>query len=123
MRKLVIAIGATLLGAAPGYAAIYPLTGKWAYDSSSGSGPVNCGSRSTIEFAGNRRFETGGVAPPDYRNVSVEQRTDGSYRIVDRFFNGMQDGKVVYTLRRLDADRIEIRHEMGGATFTLRACY
>jgi hypothetical protein len=123
MWKIVIVIGTTLLCAAPANAENYPLGGKWAYDNSTGSGPIDCSKHSTIEFSGNRRFETGGRAPPDYRNVSVEHESDDSYRIVDRFFNGMQDGKVAYTLRRIDPDHIEIKHEMGGATATLRACH
>ena len=122
MWKIVIVVGATLLCTAPGNAENYPLGGKWAYDTSSGTGPIDCKNHSTIEFSGNRRFETGGKAPPDYRNVSVEHETDNSYRIVDRFFNGMQNGKVAYTLRRIDSDRIEIKHEIGGATYRLRAC-
>ena len=52
----------------------------------------------------------------------MEHESDDSYRIVDRFFNGMQDGKVAYTLRRVDPDRIEINHQMGGGTDILRAC-
>ncbi len=123
MKKSVIAIAAILLCTAQGSAATYPVSGKWAYDDSSGSGPIACKNHSTIEFAGNRRFETGGRAPPDYVNVSVAQEGDAMYRIVDRFYNGMQDGKVAYTLRRIDPDRIEIKHEMGGATFRLRACH
>jgi len=122
MKKSVIVIAATLLCAADGHAETYPLGGKWAYDNSSGSGPIDCGNHATIEFSGDRRFETGGKAPPDYRNVSVEHESDDSYRIVDRFFNGMQDGKVAYTLRRVDPDRIEIHHQMGGETDILRAC-
>jgi hypothetical protein len=121
MKPVVVAFAVVLLLATGASAANYPISGKWAYDSSSGSGPIECRNHSVIEFAGDRRFETGGKAPPDYRNVSVEH-TGATYRIVDRFFTGMQNGKVAYTLRRVDPDRIEIRHEMGGATFTLRSC-
>ena len=103
-------------------AANYPISGKWAYDGSSGSGRIECRNHPTIAFAGDRRFETGGKAPPDYRNVSVEHTAEATYRIVDRFFTGMQNGKVAYTLRVVDSDHIEIKHEKGGATFRLRSC-
>jgi hypothetical protein len=122
MKSIALVFAASLPFVGIASAENYPIAGKWAYDNSSGSGPIDCSNHSTIEFAGQRRFETGGKVPPDYRNVSVEHRSDDSYRIVDRFFNGMQDGKVAYTLRRLDPDHIEIRHEIGGATSTLRSC-
>jgi hypothetical protein len=122
MRKTAIVIATLTLGVVPGHAQTYPLSGKWAYDGSAGSGPTACANHATVEFSGDRRFETGGKAPPDYKNVSVEQESKDSYRIVDRFFNGMQDGKVAYTLRRVDPDHIQITHEAGGQSFTLRAC-
>src|SRR5579872_6332624 len=112
MRNIVLVVTALLLLPAPAHAATYPIAGKWAYDTSSGAGPIPCAHHAMIEFAGSRRFETGGKAPPDYRLVSVERKVDDTYRIVDRFFNGMQNGKVAYTLRRIDPDRIEIKHEI-----------
>ena len=122
MKTIVIAVGALTLSLAVAQAATYPLSGKWGYDSSSGAGPIDCNNRSVIEFAGDRRFETGGKAPPDYRNVSVDQINSTTFRVVDMFFTGMQHGNVVYTLRIIDHDRIEIQHAMGGATFRLRRC-
>jgi len=122
MKTIAIAFGLMLLFGSTAQAATYPIGGKWAYDSSSDPGATKCQGRNTIEFAGDRRFETGGKAPPDYRNVSVEHTGATTYRVVDRFFSGMQNGKVAYTLRLIDPAHIEIRHEMGGATFKLRIC-
>ena len=122
MKPIAIACAASALFATGAVAANYPISGKWAYDNSSGTGPIECRNHSIIEFAGDRRFETGFKAPPDYRNVSVERTAATTYRIVDRFFTGMQNGKVAYTLRLVDADHIEISHEMGGGTFRLRSC-
>jgi hypothetical protein len=122
MKSIALIIAALLLQSAGLQAATYPVSGTWGYDSSPDPGGVNCEGRNTIAFAGDRRFETGGKAPPDYRNVSVERTGAASYRVVDRFFNGMQNGKVAYTLRVIDPDHIEIRHALGGATFRLRIC-
>jgi hypothetical protein len=122
MKSTAVAFAASLLLVTAASAANYPISGKWAYDGSSGPGPTECRNHSTIEFAGDRRFETGGKAPSDYRNVSVEHTGKTTYRIVDRFFTGMQNGKVAYTLRLVDTDHIEIKHERGGATFGLRSC-
>jgi hypothetical protein len=122
MWPIAIAFVVSLLFPSAGSAANYPLSGKWAYDGSSGTGPIECRDHSIVVFAGDRRFETGGKAPPDYRNVSVEKKDATTYRIVDRFFTGMQNGKVAYRLRLVDPAHIEIRHEIGGAVFKLRSC-
>jgi hypothetical protein len=122
MKTIAIIVGLALLLVGGAQAATYPISGKWAYDSSSEPGGTKCGNHSIIEFSGDRRFETGGKAPPDYRNVSVEHTSATTYRVVDRFFSGMQNGKVAYSLRLIDPAHIEIRHEMGGATFRLRSC-
>jgi hypothetical protein len=122
MKTIAIAFGTLVLGLAAAQAATYPVSGKWGYDSSSGDGRIDCKNRATVEFAGDRRFETGGKAPPDYRNVSVDQINPTTFRVVDLFFTGMQQGNVVYVLSIVDPDRIEMTHTMSGSTFRLRRC-
>jgi hypothetical protein len=120
MKTIVVAAGALSLALAGAQAATYPVSGKWSTDNSSETGRMNCSGRPIIEFAGDRRFDTGGKAPPDYRNVSIDQIDATTFRVVDLFFTGMQRGNVVYALRILDRDRIEMA--MSGTTFHLRRC-
>jgi hypothetical protein len=122
MKTIALALGTLLLALCGAQAATYPIFGSWGYDNRPGAGPIDCTGRSVIAFAGNRRFETGGKVPPDYRNVSIERTGANTWRVTDMFFNGMQQGKVGYVLRTIDPDRIEMTHTMGGARFRLRRC-
>ncbi len=119
LRLLVLA-GATLF-ALPALAD-YPLSGKWTYDDAAGKGPAKtCGKRQ-MEFSGMQRHDTeGGVH--DYRNVSVVPAGRDVWRITDEFANAQTRGaRVTFTLRRLDADHIDIRIAAGGTSFRLRRC-
>jgi hypothetical protein len=101
-------------------AATYPVTGKWAYDS--GREPEEaCRKGPTMEFRGERRFDTGGSVP-DYRNRTISPIDRTSYRIVDQFFNGQTRGNVIYTLRIVDDDHVELYLSPSGKTIKLRRC-
>jgi hypothetical protein len=122
--NFVIAIGAALLlasASSSALAASYPVSGKWTYENAASEGPATTcdADRRIMEFAGQRRFDTGGGVP-DYRNVSIQQTEIAEYRIVDEFFTGQIRGRANYTLRLIDPDHIEI--EMAGKTIALRRC-
>lgn len=99
--------------AAPAYAASYPVSGKWGQTSTSEKGPVDCSKLRVIAFNGDTRTDSNGGVPA-YRNRSVS--ADGtSYRIVDEFTTGqIGNAHVNYTLRKLDADHIELNMQPGG---------
>ena len=120
MKTIGTTLVATMLALSGARAATYPVSGEWGNDSSSGPGRMDCTNRPVIAFAGDRRFDTGGKAPPDYRNVSVDQIDPTTFRVVDLFFTGMQRGNVVYVLTVVDPDRIEMA--MSSATYRLRRC-
>jgi hypothetical protein len=97
----------------------YPVSGKWTYDNAGAEGPApECGSR-YMEFAGERRFDTGGGVP-DYRNLSVT-RNGAEYRLIDEFNTGQIRARLDYTMRILDGDHIELRLPQG-KTVALRRC-
>jgi len=59
---------------------------------------------------------------PRLPHVSVRRIGRDAWRITDEFFNGQIRGRVTFTLTRLDADHIEIKIAVGGASFRLRRC-
>jgi hypothetical protein len=100
-------------------AAAYPVSGKWTYDNPDTAGPaVECGRR-YMNFAGGRRFDTGGSIR-DYRNVRIEPLGATEFRIVDEFFNGQTRGRMLYVLKLRDADHIALQTR--GGTIRLRRC-
>jgi hypothetical protein len=101
-------------------AATYPVSGKWAYDRG-GSPDEACRNGPTMEFKGDRRFDTGGSVP-DYRNQSISSAGKSRYRVVDQFFNGQARGKVAYTLQIVDGDRLELNLAPRGTLVRLRRC-
>ncbi len=121
-KTSLIRIAVSVLMALPAGAALaqsYPVSGKWTYENPTGEGPArSCGSR-YMTFDGQQRFDTGGGVP-SYRNISVSQEGDDSYRIVDAFATGQINARSSYTLRKIDADHISL--QMTGATIQLRRC-
>jgi opacity protein-like surface antigen len=117
IKALVTAI---LIAAAPAFAATYPVSGKWGQSASTDQGAIECHGRRVIDFMGNQRTDNkGGVS--GYRNVSVRPEGSG-YRIVDEFSNGqVNGGRTTFTLRRIDADHIELVMAPGG-TLKLQRC-
>ena len=112
------AVGILIISAA--VADTYPVSGKWTYDNPTADGPAeDCGQR-YMSFDGVvRRDTTGGVS--SFRNFSVNQIGDRSYRVVDQFDNAMINARQTYTLRLLDDDHIEIDPQ-SGPSVTLRRC-
>jgi hypothetical protein len=102
------------------FAATYPVTGKWAYDRG-GEPEEACRKGPTMEFRGERRFDTGGGVP-EYRNQTISRIDSASYRIVDQFFNGQTRGKVNYALKIIDDDHLELYLSPSGKTIKLLRC-
>lgn len=107
--------------ATPALADVYPVSGRWGQSASTEKGPIDCGSLRVIAFNGNQRTDSDGGVPA-YRNRTVRQADPGRYRVVDEFTTGqIGNAHVNYTLRVVDADRVELNLEKGG-TLKLRKC-
>lgn len=124
MRRLGLGLIAAAFGlltvTAVAVADSYPISGKWTYDNPDAEGPADdCGKR-YMSFEGVLRRDTvGGVS--SFRNFSVEQIGNKSYRIIDQFDNAMINARQTYTLRLIDDDHIEIDPQTGPAV-ALRRC-
>jgi hypothetical protein len=115
---LAAALAASVL---PAYAASYPVSGRWTYNDPTGDGPSKeCGTRYQ-EFSGEQRIDKGGGVP-GYRNLTVERAGSDSFRITDQFATGQINARSTYTLRKIDADHIELHMQSGGKTIKLRRC-
>jgi hypothetical protein len=97
----------------------YPVSGRWTYENASAEGPAQDCGRRYMTFQGIQRFDTGGGVP-SYRNISVDNIGNDTYRVVDEFATGQIYARSNYTLRRVDADHIAL--QMAGNTITLRRC-
>lgn len=105
---------AATAAAGPALAADYPVAGAWGVSSSAEKGAIDCAGLRVIEFRGNQRLDSGGGVPA-YRNVSVAPEDAASYRIVDEFTTGqIKAGRTTLTLRKIDADHIELRLQPTG---------
>jgi hypothetical protein len=101
--------------AAPALADAYPVHGRFGESASTEKGPMTCGAKlRVIEFNdGTRTDSKGGV--PAYRNKTVSPESPGRYRVVDEFTTGqIRNAHLNYTLRVVDADRIEMNMQPGG---------
>jgi hypothetical protein len=121
MRTPILAATLIVALAAPALAASYPVSGKWGQSSGSVDGPIDCAGKRVIDFKGDQRTDSkGGV--PAYRNKSVLPSGVANYRVVDVFSNGqVNNANVYYTLRKVDADHIELNMQAGG-TLKLQRC-
>jgi hypothetical protein len=113
MRKLIL-LTSLLCLAAPAWAGTYPVSGKWGAGSTSAKTPVDCSKLRVIAFNGSQRTDSkGGV--PAYRNRSVTPVDGSNFRVVDEFSTGqISAAHVNYTLRKIDADHIELDMQPGG---------
>jgi hypothetical protein len=123
--RLVAASSLVLLlavaGATPVLAAAYPVQGKWGQSTSTDKNPVDCTALRTVDFRGERRFDSGGGVP-DFRAISVEQRGQNSWRVVEEFRTGQITARNLLTLRRAsEPDRVALEPVHGGA-IRLRKC-
>ena len=99
----------------------YPVSGAWTYDNASGNGPAKvCGPR-VMRFSGNVRYDTG-TSAPEYKNQSIVKRGATTWYVIDDFYTLQIRGRMIYTLRLIDEDHIEIALEKGGRRFLLRRC-
>jgi hypothetical protein len=104
---------------APAAADTYPVSGRWGESASSEKGPIDCSKLRVIAFNGDQRTDSkGGV--PAFRNVSVTPSGAG-YRIVDAFATGQITGRTTMTLRKVDAEHLDVTFEPGGPV-KLRRC-
>jgi len=118
---LALAAWLPLAGAAPAFAASYPVQGKWGESISTSQEPVDCTHLRTVDFRGERRFVTGGGVP-DFRAVSVERQGENAWRIVEEFRTGQINARNQLRLRRMsEPERVELKLARGG-TVTLRKC-
>lgn len=114
---------ATLMAAlaAPALAGTYPVSGKWGQSSAADNGPIDCKGKRIIDFKGDQRTDSGGGVPA-YRNRSVTPSGASNFRVVDVFSTGqINNANAYYTLRKVDADRIELIMRQGG-TLKLQRC-
>jgi hypothetical protein len=99
--------------------ATYPVSGTWGQSTSTKEGPIDCSNARTIEFKGERRFDSGGSIR-DFRAVSVIPR-DKSFSVSEEFRTGQVNGRNTITLRQTDADHLDLAMQHGG-TLKLRRC-
>jgi len=120
MQKSILTAMLLLALSAPGFAATYPVDGKWGQSTGSEKGTIDCSKLRVIEFKGEQRTDSkGGV--PAYRNKSISG-AGNSYRVVDEFGTGqIGNARVNYTLQKIDADHIELNMQPGG-TLKLQRC-
>jgi hypothetical protein len=103
---------AVVMLAAPALADTYPVSGRYGVGQSRENGAIDCSKLRVIAFNGDQRTDSkGGV--PAYRNVSVTP-VGSTFRIVDAFNTGQINARATLTLRKVDADRIEINQQPGG---------
>ncbi len=112
---------ACCLLATPALAAGYPVQGKWGESSSMDMKPVDCSRLRTVDFQGERRFDSGGGVP-DFRALTVQTQGQSAWKVIEEFRTGQVKARNSVVLRlRTDPDRIEIDPERG-ATLKLRKC-
>lgn len=117
----VFATLATLLLASAAQAASYPVQGRWGQSTSTDKNPIDCSRLRTVDFQGERRFDSGGGVP-DFRAISVQPEGQSSFRVVEEFRTGQVNGRNSLTIRvKTDPDRVELDPARGGS-LQLRRC-
>jgi hypothetical protein len=107
--------------ATPAFAASYPVQGRWGQSNSTDKKPVDCSRLRTVEFQGERRFDSGGGVP-DFRAVTVQTQGQSAWRVTEEFRTGQINGRNHVVLRvKTDPDRLEIDPDRG-STLYLRKC-
>jgi hypothetical protein len=115
MQKAILSALMLAVLAAPSLAdGSYPVSGKWGQSAGTEKGPVDCSKLRVIEFNGEERTDSGGGVPA-FRLRSIEPEGTSSYRVVDEFTTGqISNAQANYTLKKIDADRIELNMTPGG---------
>jgi hypothetical protein len=112
MRKSIL-VALSFALSAPALAATYPVSGRYGVTATSEKGPIDCGKLRVIAFNGDQRTDTGGGVSA-YRNISVSN-AGADFRVVDTFINGkISNAHVIFVLRKVDADRVELNMQPGG---------
>lgn len=120
IRNCLMAAALVVL-ATPAWADAYPVSGRWGNSSWTEKGAIDCTGLRVIAFSGEQRTDNGGGVP-GYRNNWVRRSGGASYRVSDWFTNGqIRNGQVLYELRLVDRDRIEMVLQRGG-TLRLQRC-
>jgi hypothetical protein len=121
MQKAILCALLLAALAAPAVAETYPVSGKWGQSASADKGPIDCSKLRVIEFNGEERTDSGGGVLA-FRLRSIETEGTSSYRVVDEFTTGqISNAQAIYTLKKIDADRIELNLTPGGL-LKLRRC-
>src|SRR5664279_2434347 len=114
MQKTILSALLFAALAAPALAETYPVSGKWGQSASTDKGPIDCSKLRVIEFNGEERTDSGGGVPA-FRLRSIETEGTSSYRVVDEFTTRqISNAQAIYTLKKIDADRIELNMTPGG---------
>lgn len=114
MQKAILSAMMLAALAAPALAETYPVSGKWGQSAGTEKGAVDCSKLRVIEFNGEERTDSGGGVPA-FRLRSIEPEGTSSYRVVDEFTTGqISNAQAIYTLKKIDADRIELNMTPGG---------
>jgi hypothetical protein len=120
-RASILTVCALCSLAAPAVAAEYPVSGRWGESKGTEKGAIDCAKLRVVAFKGEERTDSAGGVPA-YRNLSVTPDGPTAFRITDIFTTGqIRNGRVNYTLRKTNADRIELRLQVGG-TIKLQRC-
>jgi hypothetical protein len=118
---IIAALAAVTLTAAPALADNYPISGRWGVSASTEKGPIDCAKLRVIAFNGNQRTDSNSGVPA-YRNKSVQRGGTSEFRVVDVFTTGqISSAQARYTLKLIDADRVEMNQQPGGRVM-LRKC-
>jgi hypothetical protein len=114
LQKVTLTAMLVVALSAPIFAAGYPVTGRWGQSTSTEKGAIDCGQLRVIEFKGDQRTDSkGGV--PTYRLRTITEENATSFRVTDEFSTGqINNAHVDYTLRKVDADHIELNMQPGG---------
>ncbi len=120
MRRFILALAlAALPGAA--LADTYPVSGRFAVGSFPPGEPVACAGQRVIAFFDSQRTDTGGGAP-GFHNRWIARVGEGRYRVSDWFSTGqIHAGQLLYELRILDADRLQMIPDRSGP-LSLQRC-
>jgi hypothetical protein len=115
MTKAILAALTVCALASPAFAGSYPLQGKWGESKTADKNPIDCTKLRVIAFDDDQRTDTAGGVPA-YRNFSVTPDGPKNWKVVDRFTNGqVRDGRVYYTLQRIDDTHAEMKLQTGGS--------
>lgn len=120
MKKLILVSLALACLATPALALSYPVQGRYGLSNKTAPGPIDCTGKRVIDFASERRFDSGGGVP-DFRAINVVRNGNTAFRITEEFHTGQIRAQNKMTLRLVDPDRVELALARGG-TLKLKRC-